>query len=312
MYELFYGQGGHVGPYVCLLNAVHAAASLLRGSKTERIIYVVPRSRMTSDKPHMLAQACVAHEDKACPNDVYLMIPGVPPGKFVETCNLKGKVAMHSINIEQLKAAATTIFECGIAEMREEWFLKLPPQRQQSLIEDAHRRCRQSAEQLLLAIETKDIQRLLASLHTGNSGSRRIFTTLTGAQLGNTEAATRESIRQWVGAALYDAFIANREAERLADIKARAEKRAVDAREHALSTAVRFAKGGSGLVQTGTVREWIDDLLSRGFVPTEFKRGFAQGTRLVNGSRYQSLRNKHEGDYAREKYVALESSAQRS
>ena len=89
MYELFYGQGGHVGPYVSLLNAVHAAAALLRGNKTERTIYVVPRNRMTSDKPHIVAQVCVTHEDKACRNDVYLMIPGVSPGKFVQACNLK-------------------------------------------------------------------------------------------------------------------------------------------------------------------------------------------------------------------------------
>jgi hypothetical protein len=44
MYELFYGSGGHGGPYPGLEKAVRAAINLLHGSKSERAIDIRPRT----------------------------------------------------------------------------------------------------------------------------------------------------------------------------------------------------------------------------------------------------------------------------
>jgi hypothetical protein len=43
MYELVYGNGGHGGPHKDMEEAVRVAYNLLRGSRSERVIYVVPR-----------------------------------------------------------------------------------------------------------------------------------------------------------------------------------------------------------------------------------------------------------------------------
>lgn len=48
-YELFYGSGGHGGPYSNLGTAVTAAIDKLHGSRTERRIDVCPR---TVDSPN--------------------------------------------------------------------------------------------------------------------------------------------------------------------------------------------------------------------------------------------------------------------
>ena len=42
-YELFYGSGGHSGPYHDLQSAKDRAARLLGGSKSETHIYIQPR-----------------------------------------------------------------------------------------------------------------------------------------------------------------------------------------------------------------------------------------------------------------------------
>jgi len=43
-YELFYGTGGHRGPYVGLTAACDAAEALLKGDRSERYISVRPYS----------------------------------------------------------------------------------------------------------------------------------------------------------------------------------------------------------------------------------------------------------------------------
>ena len=40
-YELFYGSGGHGGPYTGLRTAITTAKRLLKGCQSERTIYVV-------------------------------------------------------------------------------------------------------------------------------------------------------------------------------------------------------------------------------------------------------------------------------
>ena len=40
MYELFYGSGGHGGPYATIDDAERRAEALLRGSRTERSIEI--------------------------------------------------------------------------------------------------------------------------------------------------------------------------------------------------------------------------------------------------------------------------------
>jgi hypothetical protein len=47
-YELHYGTGGHGGPYPSLNEAVEAAVRLIRGSPSERYIYVFDRDEMAT------------------------------------------------------------------------------------------------------------------------------------------------------------------------------------------------------------------------------------------------------------------------
>lgn len=59
MYELFYGTGGHGGPYPSLESAIRKAIALLRGSPSEHIIEVKPRSLLSWDRARA---ACVVRK----------------------------------------------------------------------------------------------------------------------------------------------------------------------------------------------------------------------------------------------------------
>lgn len=69
MYELYYGTGGHGGPYPTLEDAMQSAERLLAGSKTEQTIRVVNRQTNQTERVvrkgeqtgegHQLARAIV-------------------------------------------------------------------------------------------------------------------------------------------------------------------------------------------------------------------------------------------------------------
>lgn len=177
---------------------------------------------------------------------------------------------------------------------------------QQERIDRATRRAEQSAEKLLAAINIRDIQQLELTLHIGNPASRKIFESITKTKLGKTERATRESIRQWVGVDIYDAFKSEQRRIRDEGVRLQKEKAENTAREQALKESVRYCPPGGGVVRTITMREAIDNMVVSGFTrAVDGKRGKFSTLDLTNGKTRFTLRKKYHIEYARKKLLEL-------
>jgi len=70
-FELFYGQGGHVGPYFQLFAACRDAARRLRGCRSEQRIVV--RDRAVADP----TAASLVVLEKDGDGKIHLAIPGI-------------------------------------------------------------------------------------------------------------------------------------------------------------------------------------------------------------------------------------------
>jgi len=70
-FELYYGQGGHVGPYFSLFGACRDAARRLRGCRSETRIVV--KDRAVAD----VTKATLVVLEKCSDGKIILAIPGI-------------------------------------------------------------------------------------------------------------------------------------------------------------------------------------------------------------------------------------------
>ena len=203
---------------------------------------------------------------------------------------------------ELLAAAVTSLFDLQYGEdLASEQFKSMPPAEQVQIVERAKYRTTEQATKLLDAIEARDARRLEATLHTGNKTSREIFRLATGVKLPATEQATRDTIREFVGPAQYDAQKAERAAQQEREAAEYAAKNLKAERDAALSKLIRYHTGGPGTQVVGTKREWIEHLASKAIRTEPGKRGF-RNTLLVydTNTSYSTLETKHEIAYFHE------------
>lgn len=187
------------------------------------------------------------------------------------------------------------IYLCA-ADLSSKRFRALPEQEQNELISRHKKKDRVVVERLITAIESKDIATLCGSLHKSNTFFRGVFAERTSIQLGNTESATKESIRQYVGETIYDAYWANVEIERQRCEATNLAAREKRERDSILGATCKWRLTGENY-RTGTVKECIDELLSKGFVPQPGKRGFSQTAKLSNGRESFTFRKRQEVEY---------------
>lgn len=203
--------------------------------------------------------------------------------------------------------AIEQIYNIGTQGVEQEaWFQRLTTEQRQAAYAQAGVRAAEYADKLLAAIETKDIKCLRVAIHNGNKASKAIFTRATGIALGKTEKENREIIRQYVGAEAWDAYYAAQDAARkAADEKWRAQQEARE-REAVLGASVRYTPDGEKLARVCTIREFIDDLIQRGYnVLTPVKRGRCTDYHLHKGTRRYTFRKKIEVKYIQERLNSI-------
>lgn len=202
----------------------------------------------------------------------------------------------------------------------EEWFDKLDDAGKQRIMADGRRRGEQAVRKLLTAMDARDGRALELLLHTGNKIFRRAFQVLTKVDLGTTEQAARDGVRQFVGTEEYDRQKAARlqaQADKDAAEQAARDKRARDGK---LSERVRYTidrpdwRPGLplGLEKSGTIREFIDELVSLGYSTVEGKRGFRKILKLQSDRISFTLNTKIEQEYALERIASREAARSES
>ena len=170
-------------------------------------------------------------------------------------------------------------------------FDALPEAERELLCERFREKWRTGAvEKTANAVETRDIEYLEKILWRMNLVSVEVFCELAGiSPVPKTDKAIRESLREWYGPDLFDAYLeakrANREAEELARELDRKQKD----RQSILNDRLRWRV--SGETKEGTFADYIADLKSRGFAPVEVNCGIQKGIRLQidHGNHIQSV-----------------------
>lgn len=186
---------------------------------------------------------------------------------------------------------------CYADDLASERFRSMGPDEQRELIDRSMDWCRRAMERFVEVFNNRTPDRLTGYLHPSNKFFRRLFERWTGLKLPAGSRATINAVREFIGPAEYDNYLARLDAERAREKAEREAAREAAEREDQLADTIRH--GGELM----TMREFIDRAIASGYEPIDAKRGFATVTHLVRGETGYELRKKYHRAYAHERFA---------